>query len=103
MALRCPPCALWNRSGISRDSDLFKNFIRPEFVAARNTGPDIGAQLSISAKTVDTYKQRIEENNRARASSRLRDVRGAARGAGGRRYQHHVGQCPTRVVREIWV
>jgi two-component system, NarL family, response regulator NreC len=31
------------------------------FIAAGYTGPDIGAHLHISAKTVDTYKQRIHE------------------------------------------
>jgi two-component system, NarL family, response regulator NreC len=30
-------------------------------IAAGYSGPDIGAQLHISAKTVDTYKQRIQE------------------------------------------
>jgi two-component system, NarL family, response regulator NreC len=40
-------------------SDREQSILR--LVAAGYTGPDIGAQLSISAKTVDTYKQRIQE------------------------------------------
>jgi two-component system response regulator NreC len=30
-------------------------------IAAGYNGPEIGTRLGISAKTVDTYKQRIEE------------------------------------------
>jgi DNA-binding NarL/FixJ family response regulator len=40
-------------------SDREKSILR--LIAAGYTGPDIGAQLNISAKTVDTYKQRIHE------------------------------------------
>jgi two-component system, NarL family, response regulator NreC len=40
-------------------SDRERSILR--LIAAGYTGPDIGAQLNISAKTVDTYKQRIQE------------------------------------------
>jgi len=40
-------------------SDRERTILR--LIAAGYTGPDIGAQLNISAKTVDTYKQRIHE------------------------------------------
>ena len=40
-------------------SDRERSILR--LIAAGYTGPDIGAELHISAKTVDTYKQRIHE------------------------------------------
>jgi two-component system, NarL family, response regulator NreC len=40
-------------------SDRERSILR--MIAAGYTGPDIGSELNISAKTVDTYKQRIQE------------------------------------------
>lgn len=50
----------------SRDRTLFEKLTHRErdvlrLVAEGYTAPDIGAQLAISPKTVDTYKQRINE------------------------------------------
>ena len=48
------PCARY-----ARLSDREQTVLRK--VAEGYTGPEIGRQLGITAKTVDTYKRRIEE------------------------------------------
>ena len=61
-------------------------------VALGYSAPEIGAQLAISPKTVDTYKQRIQEKVDLAHRSRVRAVRAQARVA-ERRVGNGDGRC----------